>query len=188
MNDGMMQTIQVQNTNGIYSCDIGITKEEWLEILKDTETSENFKDALLRFYYMPGHRGSCTAVGNKMGGNPRALNILISKFGNRVQKHFKDRFEVIGIDGASKRWIIPMNHGRRLAKDDEGSFEWELRSELAEAVKEYLYWYLVEQYKRLRSRQPLRNDDWDELYKWELISVSRGKTAFEITSLIPVMR
>ena len=175
-----MRTIQVQNTNGVYSCDIGITKEEWLEILKDTGTSENFKDALLRFYYMPGHRGSCTAVGNKMGGNPRALNILISKFGNRVQKHFKDRFEVIGVDGDPSRWIIPMNNGKRLSKDDEGSFEWELRSELAEAIKEYLYGYLVEQYKRLRSHQPLRNDEWDELYKWELISVSRGKTAFEI--------
>ncbi len=175
-----MRTIQVQNTNGVYSCDIGVTKEEWLEILKDTGTSENFKDALLRFYYMPGHRGSCTAVGNKMGGNPRALNILISKFGNRVQKHFKDRFEVIGVDGDPSRWIIPMNNGKRLSKDDEGSFEWELRSELAEAIKEYLYGYLVEQYKRLRSHQPLRNDEWDELYKWELISVSRGKTAFEI--------
>ena len=175
-----MRTIQVQNTNGVYSCDIGVTKEEWLEILKDTGTSENFKDALLRFYYMPGHRGSCTAVGNKMGGNPRALNILISKFGNRVQKRFKDRFEVIGVDGDPSRWIIPMNNGKRLSKDDEGSFEWELRSELAEAIKEYLYGYLVEQYKRLRSHQPLRNDEWDELYKWELISVSRGKTAFEI--------
>lgn len=175
-----MRTIQVQYSNGTYSCDIDICKEEWLEILKDTETSNNFKDALLRFYYMPGHRGSCTAVGNKMGGNPRALNILISKFGNRVQKRFKDRFEVIGVDGDPSRWIIPMNNGKRLSKDDEGSFEWELRSELAEAIKEYLYGYLVEQYKRLRSHQPLRNDEWDELYKWELISVSRGKTAFEI--------
>lgn len=176
----MMRTIQVQYSNGTYSCDIDICKEEWLEILKDTETSNNFKDALLRFYYMPGHRGSCTAVSNKMGGNPRALNLLISKFGSRVQKRFKDRFEVIGVDGDPSRWIIPMNHGKRLPKDEEGSFEWELRSELAEAVKEYLYWYLVEQYKRLRSHQPLRNDEWDELYKWELITRNQGKTPIEI--------
>ena len=176
----MMRTIQVQYSNGTYSCDIDICKEEWLEILKDTETSNNFKDALLRFYYMPGHRGSCTAVSNKMGGNPRALNLLISKFGSRVQKRFKDRFEVIGVNGDPSRWIIPMNHGKRLPKDEEGSFEWELRSELAEAVKEYLYWYLVEQYKRLRSHQPLRNDEWDELYKWELITRNQGKTPIEI--------
>lgn len=176
----MMRTIQVQNSNGIYSREIGITKEEWLEILKDEEISENFKDALLRFYYMPGHRGSCTAVSNKIGGNPRALNLLISKFGNRVQKRFKDRFEVIGVDGDSTRWIIPMNNGKRLSKVDDGSFEWELRSELAEAIREYLYWYLVEQYKRLRRHQPLRNDDWDELYKWELITRNQGKTLIEI--------
>lgn len=175
-----MQTIQVEYKNGYYSCDIGITKGEWLEILKDANISDNFKDVLLRFYYMPEHRGSCTAVSKRFGGNPRTLNIIISKFGNRIRNLFKDRFEVVGVNGDFKRWIIPMNKGKYLSKDDEGSFEWEVRSELVEAIKEYLYWYLVERYKELRKNNPLHTNEQDELYKWQLVTRNQGKTPLEI--------
>ena len=76
-----METIQVQQHGDVFSCDIGISKEEWLEILQDNGLPDYFKDALLRFYYMPKHRGTCTAVSNKMGSNAHALNIQITKFG-----------------------------------------------------------------------------------------------------------
>lgn len=177
-----METIQVQQHDNIFSCNIGISKEEWLEILQDKSLPENFKDALLRFYYMPKHRGTCTAVSNKMGSNAHALNILITKFGNRVQKRFAHRFEVLGTDGKPSRWIIPMNNGKTLSNNEEGSFEWELRSELAEAIREYLYIYLVEKYKELRREISIRDDkkNWDELYKWELITTCEGITPFEV--------
>lgn len=177
-----METIQVQQHGDVFSCDIGISKEEWLEILQDKGLPENFKDALLRFYYMPGHRGTCTAVSNKMGSNAHALNILITKFGNRVQKRFAHRFEVLGTDGKPSRWIIPMNNGKTLSNNEDGSFEWELRSELAEAIREYLYIYLVEKYKELRREISIRDDknNWDELYKWELITSCEGLTPFEV--------
>lgn len=175
-----MQIIQVQQTGDVYSCDIGISKEEWLKILQDSETLDNFKDALLRFYYMPGHRGSCTAVSNTIGGNVNALNILVSKFGSYVKKKLGNRFEVRGTDGQSSRWIIPMNNGRRLPNGSEGTFEWELRPELVEALSEYLYWYLVECYKEVRKEIPINDSKWEELYKWQLVTVSKGKTLFEI--------
>lgn len=177
-----METIQVQQHGDVFSCDIGISKEEWLEILQDNGLPDNFKDALLRFYYMPKHRGTCTAVSNKMGSNAHALNILITKFGNRVQKRFAHRFEVLGIDGKPSRWIIPMNNGKTLSNNEDGSFEWELRSELAEAIREYLYIYLVEKYKELRREISIRDDkkDWDELYKWELITSCEGFTPLEV--------
>ena len=177
-----METIQVQQHGDVFSCDIGISKEEWLEILQDNGLPDNFKDALLRFYYMPKHRGTCTAASNKMGSNAHALNILITKFGNRVQKRFAHRFEVLGTDGKPSRWIIPMNNGKTLSNNEDGSFEWELRSELAEAIREYLYIYLVEKYKELRREISIRDDkkDWDELYKWELITSCEGLTPLEV--------
>ncbi len=177
-----METIQVQQHGDVFSCDIGISKEEWLEILQDKSLPENFKDALLRFYYMPKHRGTCTAVSNKMGSNAHALNILITKFGNRVQKRFAHRFEVLGTDAKPSRWIIPMNNGKTLSNNEDGSFEWELRSELAEAIRDYLYFYLVEKYKELRREISIRDDkkNWDELYKWELITTCEGLTPFEV--------
>ena len=40
----------------------------------------------------------------------------------------------------------PMCEGKDLPKGSEGTFEWELRPELVEAVKDYLYWYLVDKF------------------------------------------
>ena len=178
-----METIQVQQHGDMFSCNINISKEEWLEILQDDKTLEAYKETLLRFYYMPEHRGSCVAVSKKMGGNAHALNLYVSKFGQYVKKRL-NRFEVYGTDGNVTRWMVPMGRGRILSKDDEGSFEWELRPELVEAIKDYLYWYLVERYKQLRQKMPFRDKatDWDELYKWELISVSVGKSPIQIVS------
>lgn len=176
-----MNTIQVVEKDGFYSCDIGITKEEWLSILQDKGTLLSFKDALLRFFYMPEHKGTCTAVSNVMGKKPGTLNILISKFGSYVQKKLGNRFEVLGTDGKPTRWIIPMGKGMGLPNGGEGTFEWELRPELVEAIKEYLYWYLIDQYKLLRKTQPINvKGNGDELYKWQLITASIGKTPFEI--------
>ena len=178
-----METIQVQQHGDMFSCNINISKEEWLEILQDDKTLEAYKETLLRFYYMPEHRGSCVAVSKKMGGNANALNLYVSKFGQYVKKRL-NRFEIYGTDGNVTRWMVPMGRGRILSIDDEGSFEWELRPELVEAIKDYLYWYLVERYKQLRQEMPFRDKttDWDELYKWELISVSVGKSPIQIVS------
>ena len=63
----MMETIRVKEIDGIYSCDISISKEEWLKLLKNIKMPDEYRDVLLRFYYMPEHRGSCTAVSNVMG-------------------------------------------------------------------------------------------------------------------------
>lgn len=176
-----MEIIQVQQKGDVYTCDVDISKEEWLEILQDEKTLQAYKETLLRFYYMPEHRGSCVAVSKKMGGNAHALNLYVSKFGQYVKKRL-NRFEIYGTDGNSSRWMVPMGKGRILSKDDEGSFEWELRPELVDAIQEYLYWFLVAQYKKLRHEIPIRDEKhgWDELYKWELITASEGKTPWEI--------
>lgn len=178
-----METIQVEQNGDVFSCDISISKEEWLDILKDDKTPQAYKETLLRFYYMPGHRGSCVAVSKKMGSNTHALNLYVSKFGQYVKKRL-NRFEVYGTDGKPTRWVIPMCKGRNLSIMEEGAFEWELRPELVEALREYLYWYLVENYKNLRKELPIRDEtkDWDELYKWELITASIGKTPIKIVS------
>lgn len=176
-----MQTIKVQQNGDFYTCDIGITKEEWLAILQDKETKDSFREALLCFYYMPGHRGSCSVVGRIMGKKASALNILISKFGSRVKKRFKDQFEVVGTDGKPTFWIIPMDNGKILNSREDGAFEWELRKELAEAIEEYLYYYLVEQYKTLRREVPLNQKGANnEIYKWELITACQGKSPMDI--------
>lgn len=174
-----METIQVQLHGDVYSCDIGISKEEWLEILKDDKTPQTYKETVLQFYYYPAHRGSCTAVSNTMGGNAQKINANIREFGKYVQKRL-GRFQVARPDGTPCFWIIPMCEGKDLPKGSEGTFEWELRPELVEAVQDYLYWYLVEKYKEVREEFPIDGTEWTEIYKWVLITASKGKTPFEI--------
>lgn len=174
-----MEIIQVHQNGGVYSCDIGITKEEWFNMLQDDTMPVTFKETLLKFYYYPSHRGSCTAVSNAMGGNPQKLNSYITKVGQYVQKRL-DRFQVIRPDGNSCFWLIPMCDGKDLPKGSEGSFEWELRPELVEAIRKYLYWYLVERYKKVRKKIPIDGEEWSEIYKWHLITASKGKTLFDI--------
>jgi hypothetical protein len=174
-----MKAIQVQQYGDVYSCDIGISKEEWLRILKDEKTPQTYKETVLQFYYFPAHRGSCTAVSNAMGGNAQKINANIREFGKYVQKRL-GRFQVARPDGTPCFWIIPMCEGKDLPKGSEGTFEWELRPELVEAVKDYLYWYLVEKYKEVRKEHPIDGKEWTEIYKWELITASKDKSPFEI--------
>ena len=175
----MIETILVKEIEGVYSCDVSISKEEWLEMLKDTNMPEKYRDALLRFYYMPKHRGSCTAVSNATGGDPQSLNSYITKIGQFVQKRL-NRFQIVRSNGKPCFWIVPMSEGIDLPKGSEGTFEWELRHELVEAIRDYLYWYLIERYKEVRKQIPIDGEEWTEIYKWQLITASKGKTPFEI--------
>ncbi|GEM_PF-281139 len=175
----MIETILVKEIEGVYSCDVSISKEEWLEMLKDTNMPEKYRDALLRFYYMPKHRGSCTAVSNAIGGDPQSLNSYITKIGQFVQKRL-NRFQIVRSNGKPCFLIVPMSEGIDLPKGSEGTFEWELRHELVEAIRDYLYWYLIERYKEVRKQIPIDGEEWTEIYKWQLITASKGKTPFEI--------
>lgn len=176
-----MQTIQVQKDGDIYHCDIDISKEKWLEILKDESVADNYKDAVVCFYRMPDHKGTCASVGKKFGKKPASLNMNVWQFGKYVQNRLNS-FELIGTDNKISYWPTAMGQGRALKSGDEGSFEWQLRPELAEAVKDYLYWRMLETYKKHRQTVAFDADNAYEIYKWQLITVCKGKTPIEIVN------
>ena len=178
-----MQTIEIKQNGNVYSCDIGISKDEWLDVLKSKDVSDSCKETLVKFFYSPGHRGSCKAVANVMGGNPQSLRSHITAVGQYVQNRL-NRFQVIRPNGNPCYWIIPMSEGTDLPEGSEGVFEWQLRPELVEAIREYLYLYLVECYKNVRKNIPIKGPEWDEGYKWELITDCQGKDLLEIVSRV----
>lgn len=146
-----MEQIQVVNNNGKYDCNIGITTEEWFELLKDPViTPPNTWKALLGFYNSPDHTSKCSDVNPD---NPKATNPIIWKWAEKVQKHLK-RFQVLGTDGNPSYWIIPM-------KGHKGSdgFYWTVRPELVKAIakilqiQDSLFQEALRQYK-----QKLRDD------------------------------
>ena len=40
-----MEKIEVIQEGAVTSCNIGVSKEEWLELLKDSATSKHYKEA-----------------------------------------------------------------------------------------------------------------------------------------------
>ena len=180
-----MDKKEIIQNGDVSSCDIGISKEEWLSLLKDDNMPVQYKEALVKFYYMPEHRGSCTAVCNVMGGNAQSLNSYIARCGEYVQKRL-NRFQIIRPNGKPCFWLVPMCEGKDLPAGSEGTFEWQLRLELVDAIKDFLYWHLVECYKIVRKEVRIDDEKWDELYKWKLITECQGKDHISIVEKVRI--
>lgn len=180
-----MEKIEIIQTGEVASCDIGVSKEEWLELLKDSAMPIPYKEALIKVFYAPNHRGSCISICNELGGDPQSLNSYITNCGKYVQKKL-GRFQIIRPNGKPCYWLVPMAEGKELPKGSEGTFEWRLRPELTEAIKEYLYWYLVECYKKLRKDIRIDDEKWNEAYKWQLVTECQGKDFISIVDKVRV--
>lgn len=126
-----MEEKRITIQDGNYTCDIGISVDEWKEILQDeTLLTKNCKDAIIKFYNEPNHRATCKALSEKYNISPQALNGTITAFAKSVQKRL-NRFKVTGIDNESTYWIIPMT-GKYVGE----YFEWTIRPELVKAIEE----------------------------------------------------
>lgn len=180
-----MEKIEIIQTGDVASCDIGVSKEEWLELLKDSAMPIRYKETLIKVFYAPNHRGSCISICNELGGDPQSLNSYITNCGKYVQKKL-GRFQIIRPNGKPCYWLVPMAEGKDLPKGSEGTFEWQLRPELTEAIKEYLYWYLVECYKKLRKDIRIDDEKWNEAYKWQLVTECQGKDFISIVDKVRV--
>ena len=163
------------NDNGEYSCgDIGISKEEWLQLLKNSE-AEQYRDALFCFLRMPDNAGTCSAVAQKFGGSPKHYNAKIMNFAKWVQKKL-NRFQIIATDGEPTYWCVPMERGYETWQ----GFKWQLRNELVEALQFYLLKALE---LTFRSQDPFNG--FEEAYKWALLDESEGKNVLEIIKKLP---
>ena len=163
------------NDNGEYSCgDIGITKEEWFELLKDND-AQQYRDALFCFLRMPDHAATCTEVAKIFGNSPKHYNAKIMNFAKWTQKRL-NRFQVIGTDGEPTYWCIPMKCGH----DTWQGFNWQLRDELVEALQYYLMKALIIRY---REREPFNG--FREEYKWALLDETEGKGVLDIIKILP---
>ena len=180
-----MEKIEIIQKGDVYSCDIGISKQEWLDILKDTMMPDQYKEALIKVFYAPNHRGTCTAICNELGGNPRALNLYIAKCGEYVQKKL-GRFQIVRNSGKPCYWLVPMVEGKDLPPGSEGTFEWQLRPELVEAIRDYLYWFFFFFYKNVRKNIRIDDDNWYEVYKWKLVTACQGKDYVSIVDKLRV--
>ena len=158
------------NTNGEYSCgDIGVTTEEWLDILND-EKSKPYHEALLCFLRQKEHKATCTKVSQVYGKPAQYYNSKVYNFSKWVQKRL-NRFSVKDADGKDTYWCITMQKGW----DTKQGFQWQLCDELVEALRIYLMKTLIDV---LRNGKPFNG--YYEEYKWDLLDRSEGKDVLAV--------
>ena len=158
------------NTNGEYSCgDIGVTTEEWLDILNN-EKSKPYHEALLCFLRQKEHKATCTKVSQVYGKPAEHYNSKVYNFSKWVQKRL-NRFSVKDADGKDTYWCITMQKGW----DTKQGFQWQLRDELVEALRIYLMKALIDVF---RKGKPFNG--YYEEYKWDLLDRSEGKDVLAV--------
>ena len=158
------------NTNGEYSCgDIGVTAEEWLDLLND-EKSKPYHEALLCFLRQKEHKATCTKVSQVYGKPAEHYNSKVYNFSKWVQKRL-NRFSVKDADGKDTYWCITMQKGW----DTKQGFQWQLRDELVEALRIYLMKALIDVF---RNGKPFNG--YYEEYKWDLLDRSEGKDVLAV--------
>ena len=158
------------NTNGEYSCgDIGVTTEEWLDLLND-EKSKPYHEALLCFLRQKEHKATCAKVSQVYGKPAQYYNSKVYNFSKWVQKRL-NRFSVKDADDKDTYWCITMQKGW----DTKQGFQWQLRDELVEALRIYLMKALIDVF---RNGKPFNG--YYEEYKWDLLDRSEGKDVLAV--------
>lgn len=158
------------NTNGEYSCgDIGVTTEEWLDLLND-EKSKPYHEALLCFLRQKEHKATCVKVSQVYGKPAQYYNSKVYNFSKWVQKRL-NRFSVKDADDKDTYWCITMQKGW----DTKHGFQWQLRDELVEALRIYLMKTLIDVF---RKGKPFNG--YYEEYKWDLLDRSEGKDVLAV--------
>ena len=176
----MMEVIKLQHLpDGSYVTDPFITKDEWLSVLHaaEQEGKGGQVDSLLRFFRMPSNRGTCKAVAKEYGTDAESERSLITNFGKFTKKALGDRFRVESSDSEEDTfWPIPML-GKNLGKK---GFEWAVRPELVDALREFLLDDLMRAYRERILEGGLDNKYSKELYKWQRLSACKGKSDLEV--------
>lgn len=133
----MVNTILLKEEKGKLTCEVPITKEQWIHIVHDKSlVGPVWLRALLSFYYMPNHRATCKQCVDKYGGNINTYNSAVSSLGEAIVKKL-GAFNVEDAKGNTKFWPVLMNEGR-IVKGAEGVFQWTLRPELVEVLRAYI--------------------------------------------------
>ncbi len=175
-----METIKLKRLpDGTYVTDPFVTRDEWLSVLRAAEKTgrEQQIGALLMFLRSPHNKRTCTDIGKEYGMSYKAVNNIVVNFGRFSQKFLGNKFRIEREENKEEAfWAIPM-----LGKDlGKGRFEWTLRPELVDVLRELLHKKLLQEYRGPILSEGLDSIRSNELYKWRQIASISGKPLKDI--------
>lgn len=111
-----------------------ITKEMWIQILKNESLSTPTEISFLKdFYNAPNRTSTCSKMQKTTGTHKNTYNLTIGKAGKRISKHlnFTINERENKSNGETRGWSV-FFRGQSL---DNNYFEWQVKPELAEALE-----------------------------------------------------
>lgn len=112
----------------------GITKNQWLEFLKDETIFNRQALEIVARMYDYGGQATCSQLSVKYGETVNFYNWGSSALAKRIIDKTDCELR-IGEDGKERRWSV-LYFGRAAKKEEDGVFVWKLRDELKAALKE----------------------------------------------------
>lgn len=112
----------------------GITKEKWIELLKDEKVFNKQGLEIVARFLDYGGQATCSQLATKYGETANYYNSGSSALAKRICDKIGCKLR-IDEKGKECRWSI-LYLGKAAGKDDEGTFVWKLRDELQAALKE----------------------------------------------------
>ncbi len=110
--------------------DPNITKQMWINILKDNEITNEKVMPMLRFMLNNNGESTCSSLAKVLGGS--ATNYI--SIGTNFGKNIHDKHKIKLFDNHGNYYAIPFI-GKYVKEDGKERFSWTLRSELKEALE-----------------------------------------------------
>ena len=112
----------------------GITKEDWLKLLSDSEITTQENLAMFKGMLEIGGESTCVHLADVYGKTYSYYIGLANNFCERVKKS-KNLEDCLNVDGEVKTWPVAFV-GRKVVEDGKERYSWKLRVELAAALEE----------------------------------------------------
>lgn len=171
-----MKELKVEtDANGTITCETGISSNQWLEILSSPKLNKSQLNVLLMFYREPGHKACCSAIAKKYAMSSTGVSNYIWHLA-KFAANYVGGLSLMQGDN-SKLWPVLMN-----GKDLKNNFEWTVKDEVAQAIRQYLIQKLLSAYRSPILEEGLDNKVSNELYKWKFLKECEGKSREDVLS------
>lgn len=159
-----------------------LSEEEWLTVLhkSDNDKHQHQLNVLLMFFYQSDHKSTCTAIEKEYSMGTRTVNMHVVNYGKYVKKVCGKEFFIEQYESSEEVfWPIVM-----LGRSLKHHYEWQLRPELVSAIRRFLLEKILTEYRGPILSEGLDNSRSEELYKWKLLSATKGKSVLEILKVM----
>lgn len=112
--------------------DPGITKEEWMNLLQDSEVTLQENLVMLKMMLEFGGESTCANLAETFGGSAFSYNAQGRAFGDRVYR--STGCPLVDDGGTTRRFTIPFV-GRTVFENGKRRYSWKMRDELMEALE-----------------------------------------------------